>query len=259
MERNRKKSIIESLLFVSEKPLTHRVIETVFEKEYQKDEVEEIINEIKNDFKNSDRGLKLLEVSNGWQIRTKEENLNWLKKLENIKPIRLSQASLEVLAIIAYKQPITKAEIDKIRGVDSYHLLKTLMEKNLAKISGRADYPGRPLLYTTSKDFLEIFGLSDLMELPSEKEIKELVPEDISSENFIEKTGESLRELVSEKSSVEITNIDEDTETVLEELQEIGKEMKVDIDLVQEKVDILFNDACRKYEKQRKGIYEEAV
>lgn len=258
MERNRKKSIIESLLFVVDKPLTHRIIENIFEKEYFKDEVEEIINEIKINLEQSDRGLKLVEVSEGWQFRTKEENLDWLKKLENIKPIRLSQASLEVLAIIAYKQPITKAEIDKIRGVDSYHLLKTLMGKNLAKISGRADYPGRPLLYVTSKDFLEIFGLADLRDLPSEKEIKELVPEDISSENFIEKTGESLRELV-EESSVEITNIDEETEVVLDELKEIGKEMKVDIDLVQEKVDILFSEACRKYEKLRKGIYEETA
>lgn len=260
MEANRIKSIIESILFVAEKPVTTEKLYEVFDKEFDKELIVATLEEIRTEYSTDDnRGIKLETASNGWQLRTKEDNQTWIKKLENIKPIRISPAALETLAIIAYKQPINKAEIDKIRGVDSTHLFKTLLERNLIKISGRSDLPGKPLLYSTTPDFLEIFGLNDLNELPSINEIQELASKGFGDTgDYKQELNQSLRLIVDEKTDIEITddiNTAEIDET-LDKMTEIGKELRVDIDLVQEKVDVLFEEACRKYATQREEIYQ---
>lgn len=260
METNRIKSIIESILFVAEKPVTTDKLYEVFDKEFDKEFIVATLEEIKTEYSaDYNRGIKLETASNGWQFRTKEENQTWIKKLENIKPIRISPAALETLAIIAYKQPINKSEIDKIRGVDSTHLFKTLLERNLIKISGRSDLPGKPLLYATTPDFLEIFGLNDINELPSINEIQELASKGFGDTgDYKQELNQSLRLIVDEKTDIEITddiNTAEIDET-LDKMTEIGKELRVDIDLVQEKVDVLFEEACRKYATQREEIYQ---
>ncbi|MEI6092418.1 MAG: SMC-Scp complex subunit ScpB [bacterium] len=261
MEANRIKSIIESILFVVEKPVTVDKLYEVFDKECDKEFITSTLEEIRTEYNTDDnRGIKLEAASNGWQLRTKEDNQTWIKKLENIKPIRISPAALETLAIIAYKQPINKAEIDKIRGVDSTHLFKTLLERNLIKISGRSDLPGKPLLYATTPDFLEIFSLNDLGELPSINEIQDLASKGFGDTgDYKQELNQSLRLIVDEKTDIEIVddiNTAEIDET-LDKMTEIGKELRVDIDLVQEKVDVIFEEACRKYATQREEIYQE--
>ncbi len=262
MEKERVKGILESVLFASEKPLSTERLTVVFDDTYTKEEIYSILDELRTELMSSEqRGVKLEEIAGGWQLRTKEDNNPWVKKLENIRPIRLSPTALEVLAIIAYKQPITKAETDKIRGVDSTHIFKTLMDKNLVRICGRSDLPGRPLLYSTTPEFLEVFGLKEIRELPSITEIEEMVSRSFgNSGDYGMELNESLRMVVEENSNIEIVDDGTDeADTAIENMREIGKELKVDIDLVQEKVDIIFEDACRKYATQREKNYEEPV
>lgn len=260
MERNRIKSVINSLLFVAEKPLSTSRIVDVFndDNDVNTDVVTEILREMTTEYATDDRlGFILNEVADGWQLRTRDDNNTWVKKLESIKPIRISPSALEALAIIAYKQPVIKAEVDKIRGVDSSHLVKALMERSLVRISGRADLPGKPLLYSTTPEFLEIFGLKDIKDLPSLTEIEELAARTGNTGDFKE-LNNSLRLIVEETPSIDMV-ADDDLDAnmeVLDEMEELNKELRIDIDLVQEKVDIIFEEACRKYSNQRQRNYE---
>lgn len=261
MEKNRIKSVINSLLMVVEKPLATTKIKQILGDDIETLYLKEILNEMKTDYSEDERlGFILEEVADAWQLRTKLDNTEWIKKLDNIKPVRISPSALEALAIISYKQPLIKAEIDKIRGVDSSHLVKALMERNLIKISGRADLPGRPLLYSTTPEFLELFGLKDIKDLPSLTEIEELALRSAGSTGDFKELNNSLRLIVEENPDLDLISEDEmDTETVLDEMQELNKELRVDIDLVQEKVDIIFEEACRKYSNQRQKNYEEEL
>jgi segregation and condensation protein B len=255
MEKQRVKSIIESVLFATEKPLSADRITDLFEGDVSKDLVIEALNEIKASLDlDESKGLTLDYIAEGWQLRTKEENQSWLIKLENIKPIKLSQAVLEVLAIVAYKQPLTKSEIDKIRGVDSSHLVKTLLERGMVKITGRSDLPGKPLLYATTSEFLEIFGINDLRDLPSYAEIEELISRSIGNAGDIKEQQHldlRLKKVVDEKSELETVELNA-SEDILDELDGLNKELKINLDLVQEQVDVIFEEACRKYSSQRK-------
>lgn len=123
------------------------------------------------------RGVEVREVAGGYQLRTRPEMAPWLARLEAPKAARFSRPALETLAIVAYRQPVTRAEIEEVRGVDCGGVLKSLLDKGLARIMGKKDVPGRPLLYGTTRKFLEAFGLSSLGELPSLKDIEELLAE----------------------------------------------------------------------------------
>jgi len=174
------KAVIEALIFVSEVPLSvARIREIVGECE--KSEIITAIDELVRDYEERG-GLQIQEVAGGYQIRT-NPNLNaWIKKLRGGKPMALSQPAMETLAIIAYRQPVVKADIEKIRGVDVSGPLKGLLEKKLVRMVGRKDVPGKPILYGTSKKFLEVFNLSALSELPSLRELRELQPAEASPE-----------------------------------------------------------------------------
>jgi len=257
MEKDRIKGIIESLLFVADKPISLQKMIGVFGSECSAPDVEEALSELQYVYTNDPAcGITLEQVADGWQLRTKEENQAWIKKLEIVKPVRISQSALEALAIIAYKQPVTKAEVDKIRGVDSAHLVRTLMERNLIRITGRADLPGKPLIYSTTPEFLEIFGLNDIKDMPSLSEIQDMAVRNGDTGDYKD-LNQSLRLIVEEKGGIDVVPDEEfDAEKVLDEMTEIGKELRVDIDLVQEKVDLVFEDACRKYATQRQKIHE---
>lgn len=124
-------------------------------------------------------GLTLVRLAGGWQLRTRPEHIGWLRALDKVKnAARLSRSALETLAIAAYRQPLTRAEIEAIRGVDCANVLHTLMERRLIKITGRREGPGRPMVYGTTREFLECFGLNDLSELPSLKDFNELAAGD---------------------------------------------------------------------------------
>ncbi len=135
------------------------------------------------------RGMILEEVAEGWQFRTPPENQEWIKMLVEYKPLRLSRASLETLAIIAYRQPATKTDVENVRGVDSTSAVAKLLELGLLKILGRKEIPGRPFVYGTTPEFLEVFNLASLGDLPSLREIEDLDPGEI--EAFTEKLAET--------------------------------------------------------------------
>ena len=169
-------SIIESLLFASDRPLSLASFQKIFKPTSSK-KIKKALETIRSSCQSKNRGIFLHEVAGGWQMRTKPENKNFLQQLHRPKDFRLSGASLEVLSIMAYKQPITKSQVDEIRGVESGHLIRTLMEKGLVRFQGKSDLPGKPMLYGTSTLFLEVFSMKNLQELPSLEEMETLLPE----------------------------------------------------------------------------------
>lgn len=173
MEHDRLRSVLESLLFATETPLTvHRLSEVLGG--IEKKEIVAVLEELQTEYETAGRGFRLIEVAGGYQMRTPKENADWVKSLFRGRPARISRATLETLAIIAYKQPIIRAEIEAIRGVDVDGVLSTLLERRLVRIVARKDVPGRPFLYGTTTEFLELFNLKDLSNLPTLKEMEEM-------------------------------------------------------------------------------------
>ncbi len=173
MEGKRLKSIIESLIFVSGNPLRIDTIQEVLEN-VDKRMIQNCLDELVEEYRQLDRSFHLVRVAEGFQFRTKPQYAQWIQQSKKMKPTRLTKAALETLAIIAYKQPVIKAEIEAIRGVDSGWVLRALLEKQLIRIMGRKAIPGRPIVYGTSKYFLEFFGLESISSLPTLREIQEL-------------------------------------------------------------------------------------
>jgi segregation and condensation protein B len=169
----RLKSILESLLFVAGEPVSLAQLANALE-EVPRERIRKTLSEMAAGYASSGRGFLLEEVAGGYQLRTPSEHAVYVRRLFSAKPPRLSRALLEALAIVAYRQPITRPEIEQLRGVDSGGVLDTLLERGLIKIAGRKDAPGRPIVYTTAQDFLELFGLKDLESLPDLEEFREL-------------------------------------------------------------------------------------
>ena len=167
-------SIIETLIFVSDEPLTIRTISAVL-KEDDKESIERAVRTLADEFNTRNGGLQLREVAGGWQFATRPEYHEHVRAFLKTRPsAKLTIASLETLAVIAYRQPITVPEILEIRGVQSPSAIKTLLDKKLIVAKGRKDTVGRPMMYGTSKDFLLQFGLKDLTELPSVEDFHDL-------------------------------------------------------------------------------------
>ena len=192
MEIEALKSIVESLLFVAEGPLTlHRLAEVLGGVE--KKEIAAALDQVKTDLETNRRGLRMVEVAGGFQLRTPKENADWVKKYLGGRPARMGRATLETLAIIAYRQPVTKAEVEAIRGVDVDGVVNTLVERNLIRAVGRKDVPGRPFLFGTTPEFLQLFNLKDLTELPTLKEMDEItLPEPVGETVLAETVAEEL-------------------------------------------------------------------
>jgi len=167
------KNIIESMLFVSEDPLTIDRIKNVLTFADTK-EIRNALKVLLDEYESRKGGFFLHEVAGGYQIRTRPEYTEWIKRLVKPNPRRISKASLETLAIIAYKQPVIRSDIEHIRGVDCGGVIRMLLERKLVRVLGRKKIPGRPLIYATTKQFLETFDLKDLKDLPTPKEIEEL-------------------------------------------------------------------------------------
>jgi segregation and condensation protein B len=166
----RLEGIIESVIFAAGAPVALRRLVQVLDGPSSK-EVVRAIGHLAKRYDRGRRGVRLVEVAGGYQFRTAPENADWVRELLKEKPARLGRATLETLAIIAYKQPVTRAEIEAIRGVDVEGALGSLLAKRLIKIEGRKETVGRPLLYVTTPEFLEVFGLKDLNDLPTLKEL----------------------------------------------------------------------------------------
>jgi segregation and condensation protein B len=179
---NRLKEIIESLIFMSLEPLTLEKIKGVLT-EFNEREIEQAINELLETFVTNERGIQIIQAAGGYLFSTKPEHDSWIKRLLKLeRKNRLSSAALETLSAIAYHQPITLAEISALRGVDSSHTLKTLLQKRLVKIVGRKKSPGNPLIYRTSEKFLAYFGLNNIKDLPSSEEMSKILEEENISE-----------------------------------------------------------------------------
>lgn len=189
------KAIIESLIFASDTPLAPEKIRVVFP-EIEKKEIKEIIDQLVSEYNERDGGILLQEVAGGFQFRTNPELGQWIKKLKSTKPHSLSPQAMETLAIIAYKQPIVKSEIESIRGVDVGGPLKSLLDKKLVRIVGRKDVPGKPIIYGTTRRFLEVFNLKDLLDLPNLRELKELNQQQEIEDQGIESQEITEREIL---------------------------------------------------------------
>jgi len=167
------KYIIESLLFVADEPLqVDRIKKILIQAETG--DIREAMAELTAEYEARGGGFYLDEVAGGYQIRTRPQYTDWIKKLIQPKPLRLSKPALETLVIIAYKQPIIRSDIEHLRGVDCGGVIRVLLERKLIRVLGRKEIAGRPLIYATTKRFLEIFDLKNLRDLPTPKEIEEL-------------------------------------------------------------------------------------
>jgi segregation and condensation protein B len=174
MEEHELTAVLEALLFVAGEPMSLDKLAEVLEGT-DTGRIREALDRLRQNYDDAGRGLQIVEVAGGYQIATRSECAPWIKALEKIKTAtRLSRSGLETLAIVAYKQPATRGEIEAIRGVDSAGVLKTLLERRVVKIVGRREGLGRPMLYGTTREFLHYFGLKDLAELPALKEFKEV-------------------------------------------------------------------------------------
>lgn len=171
------KPILEALIFAAEEPLSSAGLTAIVEElGVSHSEVQQAIEELMKEYNEAEsKGLLLREVGGGFQFVTRPDVASWVQKLNAAKPKSLSQAALETLAIVAYRQPIVRSEVEAIRGVDSGGVLKTLLERGLIKILGRREEPGQPLIYGTTPAFMELFHLKNLEELPSMREIEQLV------------------------------------------------------------------------------------
>ncbi|MBV8773794.1 MAG: SMC-Scp complex subunit ScpB [Deltaproteobacteria bacterium] len=169
----RLESILESLLFAAGEPVSLVQLAGAIE-EVPRERIRKTLNEMAAAYTRSGRGLMLEEIAGGYQLRTRNEHAAYVRRLLSAKPPRLSRPVLETLAIVAYRQPVTRPEIEQLRGVDSGGVLDTLIERSLIKVAGRKDAPGRPIVYTTTSEFLELFGLKDLHSLPDMEEFREL-------------------------------------------------------------------------------------
>lgn len=167
------KQIVESILFVSDTPLSLERLYTILE-EFERDDIRAALAEITADCNSDKRAIELVQVAGGYQFRSRSAFADYIRRLKKLKPTRFSPSALESLAIIAYRQPVTRSEIEYFRGVDSGGVLKSLLDKKLIKIIGKKDIPGKPLIYGTTKEFMEIFSLKDLASLPTLREIEAL-------------------------------------------------------------------------------------
>lgn len=194
-------SVIEALIFSADEPITENEIIRAIkgidgeDTDITQADVQSCVNNLNNNFEDHGKSFRILKIANGYLFATTEKFAKYIGFLSSEKSKRrLSQAALETLAIIAYKQPVTKPELEQIRGVNSDYILNTLLEKKLITISGRAETIGRPLLYSTTDEFLKYFGLFNLSDLPKPREIDEIMKD----EDFIEQKNKIMMNAVEE-------------------------------------------------------------
>jgi len=172
VDRDELKPIIENLLLASDQPVSAALLYQTFLGRSSKEDLQAVLKELQEDYQS--KNLQIVEVADGFQLCTRPEYSDWIRKLLKLdKSFKLSRAGLDALAIIAYKQPLTRAEIDEIRGVDSSGVVRTLLEKKIICPAGRKNVPGKPMMFRTTQKFLEYFGLRDLSEMPTLEDFNE--------------------------------------------------------------------------------------
>jgi len=220
VEQEEIKAIIENILLAADQPVSEAQFKNLFGDEVEKVSFKSVLEELIDEY--NSRNLQILQVAEGYQLCTRHDYSNWVRKfLKFDKTRKLSQPSLDTLSIIAYKQPLTKAEVEEIRGVDSSGVVRTLLEKKIISPGGRKKVPGRPIMYRTTRKFLEYFGLKDLSDLPTledfkESELEDQIPPDQTTLPFDELSGDDSEEMADvaseeEAQSTDPTEIDSST------------------------------------------------
>ena len=212
MEQEEIKAIIENILLAADQPVSEKQFKNLLGGEVENVSFKLVLEALIDEY--NSRNLQILQVAEGYQLCTRHDYSDWVRKfLKFDKTTKLSQPSLDTLAIIAYKQPLTKAEVEEIRGVDSSGVVRTLLEKKVISPGGRKKVPGRPIMYRTTRKFLEYFGLRDLSDLPTLEDFKESeleggVSPDQTTLPFDELSGDAAEEMVDTASEVEFQSTD---------------------------------------------------
>ena len=221
LSADRTRTVVESLLFVADRPLTVDQLQT--STGIGREAILKALEKICGSYRDGVSGIVLHEVAGGWQLRTDSGSAEFVRRFLQIKPQRLTRAALETMAIIAYRQPVTRPEVEDIRGVDCGAVVKALLERKLVKILGRKEEVGRPILYGTSREFLEFFALRDLASLPTLREFQELSREhqEIVETQTAEKPAPpSLAQLVDPGFKTRLESSSQDSEAALAELEQ---------------------------------------
>ncbi len=219
LENQNLRSAIESILLAADRPVTMDRFNEVFEENVvSKEEIEAQLEALHQRYAEQDSGIELRKAQGGYQLVTKTQNADWVRRFLQTKPFRLGKSALETLAIIAYKQPITRAEIDVIRGIDSSHLLRTLIERGIVKMAGKADVPGRPVQYGTTPKFLEVVGVQSIAELPPLSELDQLQGH---TEDPLKSLEEGLDRFMSSTPSSEVEESEEAEDGSLKEIEQL--------------------------------------
>ena len=243
---------IETIVFMSDRPVSLAKVRKLIDEEIPLRALHEAIEKLQKEYESKHHGIRLMEVAEGYQFRTKATYSKYVQDLLNVNSLVLTPTALEVLAIIAYKQPVAKTEVDKIRGVDSSHIVRGLMDKRLVKVAGRSEELGRPVLYATTPEFLEVFNLANIDELPPEHELEQMACESVGKASDIRglvHSGDKQRFVFDEMDELDelsrsIKAISSDTEFTksvkVEEkkrVSESGEGVKTAFDLLEEYID----------------------
>ncbi len=216
-------AIVEAQLFATDKPQSIAVLKTAFQgTTVRAADIRAAIERLQLEYSNPNRGVYIEEVTGAYQLRSKPELQKYLHRMLKMRPFRLSGPALEVLSIVAYKQPCTKAMVDEVRGVESGHLMRALLDRGLIHFGEKSELPGRPMYYETTRRFLEVFGLRNIQELPALHEIDQLIPEGIGDETvqapqLADLTGELSTEVTAKTYSEnedELTDISAELRTI---------------------------------------------
>ncbi|MBN1781701.1 SMC-Scp complex subunit ScpB [bacterium] len=195
MNKEKLQKITEALIFASDTPISVKQMQSIIE-EVKPKQIEQAVQELNESYRQTGRTFTIVSVAGGYQMVSRESYAAWIRKLFHKKiKARLSQAALETLSVIAFKQPVSKPDVEAIRGVNCDGVIHTLLERKLIKLSGRGEGPGKPLVFKTTDEFLRYFGINDISDLPKPREIDEILkeekkPEEVESLDAL-KAGEA--------------------------------------------------------------------
>ncbi len=222
------KSALEAILFLQHKPITLNRLRDLIDETLEADTYKQAIAELMEAYAESGHGIEIAEISNGYVFRTKLEHRDMIRRMNEVTPVKMSQAMLEVLSITAFNQPVTREKIEDIRGVECGHHLRNLMEKKLVRIVGRSDAVGRPILYGTTREFLELFGMDTLKDLPALRDIEEMLPQNEvgAHEDEENRVRGELQDIVADSKPLEFSDLETAELKFFDELDEKAKAKK---------------------------------
>ena len=219
------KSAIEAIVFTQSSPISLQKVRSAIDETIEMAKYKKAVKGLKEDYQDSERGIEFSEMAGGLLFRTKIEHKDRITRMQQLAPSRMSQPLLEVLSIVAFNQPVIREKVEEVRGVECGHHLRNLMSKKLIRMVGRSEQLGRPMLYGTTKEFLELFCLSSLKDLPSLREIEDLVPESEvgGPEDEERRLHSHLQEIMDNSEELEFSDIEKKEEGIFDTLDEMKR------------------------------------